>query len=228
MGALARRPARPCPVEGSASRLGRQRCPRDPGTATCGGDERALPIGSGRTSRALGVDADGGPPAAIGGVQVLVAPEIRARAVERVRGGATFAEAAGEAGVSDFAVRKWCKSEGVRSARSVGGRHRPSRERDAAAGEGDRPPSEDGVACVVEPGGVALRAAETGPCPRPTEEPGAVDGSSAASEGDALSALLETVEEGVARRVRALAKREGRPVGQVLTRLLLEVLSRWE
>jgi hypothetical protein len=166
---------------------------------------------------------------------VLVAPEIRDRAVERVRSGATFAEAAGEAGVSDFAVRKWCKSEGVRSARSVGGRHRPSRERDAAAGEGDRPPSEDGVGCVVEPGRVDLRAAETVPRPRPAEEPGGVDGADAGAEGapaliggDALPALLETVEEAVARRVRALAKREGRPVGQVLTRLLLEVLWRWE
>ena len=159
---------------------------------------------------------------------MLVAPEIRDRAVERVRSGATFAEAAGEAGVSDFAVRKWCKSEGVRSARSVGGRHRPSRERDAAAGEGDRLGSSDGVACVVEPGGVALRAAQTGPSPRPAEEPGAVEGSPAGGVSDALPALLETVEEGVARRVRALAKREGRPVGQVLTRLLLEVLWRWE
>ena len=155
-------------------------------------------------------------------------PAIRNRAVDLVRGGATFAEAAREVGVSDFGVRKWCKAAGVRSARATGGRHRPSRERDAAAGEGDRPPSEDGVASVVEPGGLDLRAAQTGPSPRPADEPGAVEGSPAGGVSDALPALLETVEEAVARRVRALAKREGRPVGQVLERLLLEVLSRWE
>ena len=155
-------------------------------------------------------------------------PAIRKRAVDLVRGGATFSDAAREVGVSDFGVRKWCKAAGVRSARAMGGRTPSTQAGQAATGAEDSPQRADGT---TNP-----RAADAVPLLPPAvdddvlrgEDADAGEGSPAASESGALPALLETVEDRVARRVRALAKREGRPVGQVLTRLLLEVLSRWE
>ena len=157
----------------------------------------------------------------------VAAPETRSHAVDLVRDGATFDEAGKAVGVSDYAVRKWCKAAGVRSARAIGGPG-PSRAKAALVRVGSAVMEEPPVAeasAVAEAVPVAPSPPGEGGSPVPAASAPALP----SGEADpALPPLLGTVEARVARRVMALAEREGRPVGQVLTRLLLEVLGRWE
>lgn len=88
----------------------------------------------------------------------------RHRAVDLVRHGATF-QAAGEAvGVSDFAVRKWCKADGVVSVRS--------------RARGDNPGG------IVEPADAADTASQAALAEEPAEVPDSAEGAGSGTLDD--------------------------------------------
>jgi|GEM_PF-4781339 len=151
----------------------------------------------------------------------LTREERRERALALVRDGASFRAAGAVVGCSGMAVRNWCQAAGIQSNQAA--RRAVARREGAAAIE----------AAVVQRAVVGSPLAPPAGKPGASGVPGGPAGGDAArgpatAQASGLPELLGDVEERVADRVRRLAAREGRPVGQVLSRLLPEVLWRWE
>ena len=151
--------------------------------------------------------------------------EQKQRAIEMVRQGATFAAAGAAVGVSDLAVRKWCKAAGVQSARSTGG---------ATGRAGAMVPAVVGTAPVDKENTRAATTRQRPPSPS-VDVAGEVKVSAPqealsrpAAVPDAADALETLVGPALAQRVRRLAKYNGESVAALVTRLIMTTLWQWE